>query len=187
MIASIKGKIILTKDKFVVIESNDIGYKVYLSPENLLFINNNKENISLWIHHHIREESSDLYGFLEYSDLEFFEMLLDVSGIGPKGALTILGIADANTIKKAIKKNDLAYLTKISGIGKKTAEKMILELRDKLGELDNNELGDDLDVLEALKALGYGAYEIRNILKELPSNLDTNSKIREALKALGKK
>lgn len=187
MLASIKGKIILIKDKFVIIESNDIGYKIYLSPENLLFCNENKESINLWIYHHIREDASDLYGFLKYDDLEFFEMLLSVSGIGPKGALTILGIADANTIKKAIKKNDLAYLTKISGIGKKTAEKMILELRDKLGELDNNELGDELDVLEALKALGYGAYEIRNILKELPSNLDTNSKIREALKALGKK
>ncbi|MBP9802751.1 MAG: Holliday junction branch migration protein RuvA [Candidatus Pacebacteria bacterium] len=185
MIASIKGKIILIKDKFVVIESNDIGYKVYLSPENLLFINDNKENINLWIHHHIREESSDLYGFLEYEELEFFQMLLDVSGIGPKGALTILGVAPSNVIKKAIKQNDLAYLTKISGIGKKTAEKMILELRDKLGELDNNELGDDLDVLEALKALGYNNYQVRNVIKELPKDLDTNSKIREALKALG--
>ncbi len=187
MYGSIKGKIILIKDKFVIIEANSIGYKVYLSPDNLLFINENKEEITLWIYHHIREEASDLYGFIEYSDLEFFEMLISVSGIGPKGALVILGVADANNLKKAIKKNDLAYLTKISGIGKKTAEKMILELRDKLGELNDAELGDDLDVLEALKALGYNNYQIRNVLKDLPKELDTNTKIREALKALGKK
>ncbi len=188
MFGSIKGKIILIKEKFVVIETTEgIGYKVYLSPSDMAFLENNKSEISFWIHHHIREDASLLYGFKEYEDLEFFEMLINVSGIGPKGAMTILGIANPKIIKKAIRNNDLAYLTKISGIGKKTAEKMILELRDKLGDLDNNDLGDDLDVLEALKALGYNQYKIREVLKDLKSDLDTNTKIREALKVLGKK
>lgn len=187
MIASLKGKITLIKDRFIILETKEgVGYKVFISPDMVNSLDLENE-FYLYIHSHVREDAFDLYGFLEYEELEFFQMLLDVSGIGPKGALTILGIAPSNIIKKAIKQNDLAYLTKISGIGKKTAEKMIIELRDKLGELSDTELGNDLDVLEALKALGYNNYQVRNVIKELPKDLDTNSKIREALKALGKK
>jgi len=189
MIASIKGKITLVKDKFIVVEANNIGYKVHVSPEIIdQYTVNRKEDITLFIYSHIREDAFDLYGFTEYSDLEFFEMLISVSGIGPKGALVILGVASTNTLKKAIKQNDLGYLTKISGIGKKTAEKMILELRDKVGIEDSNDnnLQHELDVLEALKALGYSQYQVREALKQIGNDTDTNTKIKEALKILGK-
>jgi len=82
----------------------------------------------------VREDILDLYGFLDYPELEFFEMLINVSGIGPKGALQILSIASIETLRKAIGTGDTSYLTKISGIGKKTAEKIVIELRDKMGE-----------------------------------------------------
>lgn len=199
MIASIQGKIILKTDKFVVIETNGIGYKINVSPDTLLRINklahstssgqNEKTEIfSFWTHLHVREDAQDLYGFLDYQELEFFEMLINVSGIGPKGALTILGVATIETLKKAIGTSDTAYLTKISGIGRKTAEKIVLELRDKVGkEIGGAPLQQELDALEALKSLGYSGHEAREALKGLASEMNINTKIREALKVLGKR
>jgi Holliday junction DNA helicase RuvA len=91
MIGSIKGKVILKNDKFVIVETSGVGYKISISPDTLMRIDKLNE-VFLFIHTHVREDSFDLYGFLDYEELEFFEMLLNVSGIGPKGALGILGI-----------------------------------------------------------------------------------------------
>jgi Holliday junction DNA helicase RuvA len=188
MIGSIQGKITLTKDRFVIVEANNIGYKVHVSPETIVETQK-KTEVLFWIHTHVREDAFDLYGFLEYEELEFFEMLINVSGIGPKGALTILGVASIDTLKKAIQTGDIAYLTKISGIGKKTAEKMLIELRDKISKdtVSNGSLKHELDALEALKALGYSQNEAREALKNVSPEADTNTKIREALKTLGGK
>jgi Holliday junction DNA helicase RuvA len=135
----------------------------------------------------VREDAFDLYGFLEPTELEFFEMLISVSGIGPKGALAILGIASIETLRKAIGTGDTSYLTKISGIGRKTAEKIVIELRDKMGEeKGGTSLQGELDALEALKSLGYSQNEARDALKKVSPDTDTNTKIREALKILGK-
>jgi Holliday junction DNA helicase RuvA len=125
---------------------------------------------------------------LERSELEFFEMLINVSGIGPRSALAILGIASIETLRKAIGTGDISYLTKISGIGKKTAERIVIELRDKMGiGLEGSSLQGELDVLEALKSLGYSQNEAREALKKVSPDADTNTKIREALKILGNK
>jgi Holliday junction DNA helicase RuvA len=120
-------------------------------------------------------------------ELHFFEMLLNVSGIGPKGALSILGIASLSTLRRAISTGDTAYLTKVSGIGRKTAEKIVIELRDKVGEEKEGSLQGELDALEALKSLGYSQNEARDALKKVPPDANTNTKIREALKILGGK
>ena len=119
-------------------------------------------------------------------------MLLNVSGIGPKGALTILSIASIETLKRAISTGDVGYLTKISGIGKKTAEKIVLELREKIAEKIKGEKGEiflqeELDSLEALRSLGYSQTEARAALKKVSLSGDVNTKIREALKILGGK
>jgi Holliday junction DNA helicase RuvA len=119
-------------------------------------------------------------------------MLLSVSGIGPKSALAILGITSIETLRKAIGTGDTSYLTKISGIGRKTAEKIVIELRDKLAdkikdEKGENSLQEEMDALEALKSLGYSQNQAREALKKVSADLDTNSKIREALKILGNK
>ena len=136
----------------------------------------------------MREDALDLYGFLDRKELEFFEMLIGVSGIGPRSALAILGITSTDTLRKAIGTNDTNYLTKISGIGKKTAEKIIIELRDKIGEeKEGSSLQEELDALEALKSLGYSQNQAREALKKVESNIDTNAKIREALRILGGK
>src|SRR3989338_3981884 len=188
MIGSIGGKITLKTEKFLIVETGGVGYKINVSPDTLSKAKKTGEEISFWIHTHVREDILDLYGFLERQELEFFEMLINVSGIGPKGALTILGIASIETLRKAISTGDIPYLTKISGIGKKTAEKIVIELRDKVGmELEGSSLQVELDTLEALKSLGYSQNESREALKKVPTELDTNKKIREALKILGVK
>ncbi|MFA6324700.1 MAG: Holliday junction branch migration protein RuvA [Candidatus Paceibacterota bacterium] len=187
MIGSIKGKIILKTDKFVIVETNGVGYKISISPDTLSKLKKEIENF-FFIHTHVREDSFDLYGFLDYKELEFFEMLINVSGIGPKSALIILSIASIETLRKAIGTGDISYLTKISGIGKKTAEKIVIELRDKIGE-DRSDISlkGELDALEALKSLGYSQSEAREALKGVTPDSDTNTKIREALKILGNK
>ena len=188
MIGSIKGKIILKTDKFLIIETGGVGYKISVSPDTLSKSFKINDDIFLWIHTHVREDAFDLFGFLDIQELEFFEMLINVSGIGPRSALTILSIASIETLRKAIGSNDITYLTKISGIGRKTAEKIIIELRDKVGkENKDGSLKEELDALEALKSLGYSQNEAREALKTVSANSDTNTKIREALKILGGK
>ena len=188
MIGSRKGKIILKTNKFLIVETAGVGYKVNVSPDMLSKLKKINEDILLWIHTHVREDILDLYGFLDRQELEFFEMLINVSGIGPKGALSILGIASIETLKKAIGTGDTTYLTKISGIGRKTAEKIIIELRDKIvAGKTGASLQGELDALEALRSLGYSQSEAREALKKVLPNTDTNTKIREALKILSGK
>jgi len=163
-----------------------VGYKISVSPDTLSKVK--KEECFFFIHTHVREDAIDLYGFLGREELEFFEMLINVSGIGPKGALSILGIASLDTLRKAISTGDTTYLTKISGIGRKTAEKIVIELRDKMGEeRSGTSLQGELDAMEALKSLGYSQNEIREALKKVSPEANTNTKIREALKILGNK
>ena len=185
MIGSIKGKTILKTDKFIIIEANGVGYKVSVSLDSISRIKN-EADIFIWIHTIVREDALDLYGFLERTELEFFEMLIGVSGIGPKGALGILSVASIDTLRQAIGTNDISYLTKISGIGRKTAEKIVIELRDKFKGEESGTLKEEMDALEALKSLGYSQNEARDALKNVTAT-DTNSKIKEALKILGGK
>src|SRR3989338_6680451 len=116
MIGSIKGKINFKTEKYIIVDTAGGGCKDKKIGEE----------ISLWIHTNVREDAIDLYGFSDHQELEFFEMLINVSGIGPKGALTILGVASIETLRKAIGTGDISYITKISGIGKKTAEKIVI-------------------------------------------------------------
>lgn len=187
MIGSIKGKVILKTEKYLIAETSGVGYKISVSAD-VLSKTKTVEEVFFFIHTHVREDSFDLYGFPDRKELEIFEMLINVSGIGPKGALAILGIASIETLKKAISTGDITYLTKISGIGRKTAEKIVIELRDKMGEdRQGASLQGELDALEALKSLGYSQNEAREALKKVSPDKDTNGKIREALKILGGK
>jgi holliday junction DNA helicase RuvA len=188
MIAYIEEGIIIHKtDKFLIIKKKGIGYKVYTMAN---IINNYKleDELSFWIYTAVRENAIDLYGFITIEEMSFFELLLDVSGIGPRSALAILSIAPIETLKKAIATGDVGYLNKVSGIGKKTAEKIVIELRDKLlaHKDDSTSLRDEGDVVEALKALGYSQSEARETLKKIPNEIEkTNDRIKEALRLLG--
>jgi len=187
MISYIEGTIKLRGAKFLIVMANGIGYKVHALPDTL---RKSGDTTSLWTHLRVKEDALDLYGFESYSELEFFETLIQVSGIGPKSAIGVLSIAPLDTVKKAIASGEVAYLTKVSGIGKKTAERIIVELRDKMGRLDdsaNEMFKDEQDVVEALKSLGYSPAEAREAVKQLPENITgINNRIKEALKILGK-
>lgn len=188
MIGSLKGKIILRTDKFLILETAGVGYKIFTSPDVLSKTGKAGGETSLWTHTHVREDTLELYGFLDREELEFFEMLITISGIGPRSGLAILSIASIETLRKAIGTNDTGYLTKVSGIGRKTAEKIIIELRDKIGEeKEGTSLKEELDALEALKSLGYSQLEAREALKKVSAEMSTNAKIREALKIMGRK
>ncbi len=134
----------------------------------------------------VREDALELYGFPHKDELSFFELLLSVSGIGPRSALAILGMGDLEAIRRAIGSGDTHYLTKVSGIGRKTAERIVVELRDKVGTSRSGESSaEDVDVLEALLSLGYGAKEAREALKTASKEAaGTKDKLKEALKRL---
>ena len=189
MIAYLEGKIIYTTDRFIILNTGGVGYKVSVTPETILLCNK-KDDISLFIYTAVRENSIDLFGFINAEELSFFELLLDVSGIGPRSALGIIALAPIDTIKRAIATGDVGYLNKVSGIGKKTAEKIVIELRDKLQKYKdtNNTSGtlrEESDILEALKSLGYSQNEARDALNKVPSSLEgTNARIKEALRIL---
>lgn len=188
MLGSIKGTITWKNEKYLLVENAGLGYRIYTT-NNTFLESEIGQSVYFFLHTHVREDAFDLYGFPSVSELSFFELLISVSGIGPKGALGILSVVSVDTLKHAIKSNDTSYLTKISGIGKKTAEKIALELRDKLDDISSTDSvhTSDLDVLEALKALGYREGDIREVLRNLESNEDTSSKIKQALKLLGNK
>lgn len=187
MIASIKGVVVRTTDKYAVVDVAGVGYKVWVTIETALSLQEGKEAM-LHTYLAVRENALDLFGFRTLVEHDLFEKLLSVSGIGPKSAIAILSLASVDTLRKAISGGDLAYLTKVSGIGKKTAEKIIVELKDKLGgESESGDLSGDLDALEALKSLGYAHHEAREALQSVPiSIVGTNNRIKEALRFLGK-
>jgi len=190
MIGFIEGKIEFSNDKCIIIDVNGVGYKVYISAAIFKKLPKIGEKVKLYTHLHVREDILDLYGFLDRKELEFFEMLISISGIGPKGALNILNVASIETLKKAIANEESSILTKVSGIGKKTAEKIILELKNKVsgGELLGDKSGADSEAIDALIGLGYKLYEAREVLKRIPEDFkDVGEKVREALKILGKK
>ncbi|MBI5798696.1 MAG: Holliday junction branch migration protein RuvA [Candidatus Yonathbacteria bacterium] len=210
MIAHLSGTILFAGDKYVVLETAGVGYKVRVTANTLQALRKSADNLpatayrspeaagrwqageaSLWIYTAVREDALDLYGFQDQNELDFFEMLISVSGIGPKGALGILNVAPVDHLKEAITMGDTGALTKVSGIGSKSAQKIILELREKLGgdisETGTTMLGDERDAIEGLVALGYAERTAREALKKVPAEIKgTGARIKDALKQLGK-
>jgi Holliday junction DNA helicase RuvA len=188
MIAYLEGQIIYIGDKFIILNTGNVGYKVNVTEDTILSYKN-KEDAQFFIYTAVRENAIDLYGFNSTEELDFFELLLNVSGIGPRSALAIIALAPIGTIKRAIATGDVAYLNKVSGIGRKTAEKIIIELKDKLQsykeEDTSSTLREESDILEALKSLGYSQNEARDALKQVPIETEgTNARIKEALRIL---
>ena len=192
MIAYLKGKIIFKNENFIILLSGSVGYKVFmLSCQNKI-----DDETEFFTYLNVKEDSLALYGFMSYQELELFEHLISISGIGPKAGLGILSLADSETIKIAIAKGDSNILTRVSGIGRKTAERVVLELRNKFSSLENDEIlqekskeiNDHTDAIEALVSLGYSLSEAKKAIAEIPSEIkDVSEKIKMALKELGKR
>lgn len=192
MIGKLTGEISgKTGDGALILDVAGVGYKVRMTPSIAGKLLKTKEKVSIFTHLAVREDALDLYGFETEAEVRFFEMLLSVSGIGPKSALGILSLGDVDTLEGAIAAGDSSYLTKVSGIGKKSAERIVVELRDKLSASGKRPLAHDVrgdaEALEALQSLGYGLDEAREALKGVnKETLGVSERLREALKLLGK-
>jgi len=190
MIAKIKGNVEYLRDSYVVVDVSGIGYKIFLSAYSFGKIAGQKY-VDLFIHTYVREDILALYGFFTLEELEMFELLISISGIGPKAAMGILSIADPKTIQTAILNEDPSILTKVSGVGKKTAERVILELKNKIPDISAGEKREavaDNDAIDALLAMGYSITEAREALKLVPTDVqDVGERVKRALKSLGRK
>ena len=196
MIAHLRGKLLAKHPNQAVVETAGVGYDLTISVPTFSDLPAIGTEVSLHIHTHVREDVIALYGFLRPSEKGLFEKLITVSGIGPKLAITILSGMAADEMVGAIRGNDVVRLTRIPGIGKKTAERMVLELRDKLPETSTTTVpaaatrsATEEDVLSALVNLGYQRAAAEKALslasrKEKDGSFD--AMFREALAALSK-
>ena len=189
MIAKLSGSIDLLYDNYAIIDVNGVGYQVNLTDFTFGKLAG-KRNVEIYIYTYVREDTLALYGFMEIAEKEMFELLISISGIGPKAAMGILSIAEPKTIRVAILNDDASVLTRVSGVGKKTAERVILELKNKVADMsidDKNEAVADGEALEALQSMGYSVVEAREALKDVPLEIkDISERIKMALKDLGK-
>jgi len=186
MIAHIRGIVAMKGNKSVVLDVGGVGYAIYATADLLRALPPVGQEALIYTYHVIREDTQDLYGFVSMGEREFFEMLLAVPGVGPKTALGILGLAPMETLRRAIASGDHTYLSKMSGIGKKTAEKIIVELRDRLGAFEGaGSSTHDADALDALLSLGYTRDEARGALRDIGEAEDVKTRISLALKKLG--
>jgi holliday junction DNA helicase RuvA len=200
MIASLRGLVTykspeLRKDSYFVIEAGGVGYKVYTPISSLQRIKEDGE-ITVYTYFSVSEYSMDLYGFLDPADKTFFTLLLDVPGVGPKSALGILEKTTIDEVQQAILDNDPTVLTKMAGLGEKTADKIIVALKDKVESLSARPkskkaaaaAATDLEAFEALIGFGYSAVEAKKALSQIDKKItDVGHRVKAALKILGKR
>ena len=193
MIAHLRGKLISRRPNLVIVETGGVGYDVTISVPAFSELPSLGSEVSFHIHTHVREDQLALYGFLRHEEKELFEKLITVSGIGPKLAITTLSGMPADDMVNSIRANDLARLTKIPGIGRKTAERMVLELRDKLPPVGADQVhvvpslsATQEDVLSALVNLGYQRAVAEKTLAALKENGSFDAMFRAALASMSK-
>tara|TARA_Y100000996_G_scaffold376088_1_gene327265 strand:+ start:561 stop:1136 length:576 start_codon:yes stop_codon:yes gene_type:complete len=190
MIVHVSGKLVYKEPSSVIIDVNGIGYKLYISLNsynNLCSIN---KEISLLTYFNVSEKGQDLFGFIDPAEKKIFELLISVSGIGPKIAINMLSVVTPNDFQERLISGEVKMLTSLPGIGPKTAKRLIVELKDKFVDSDSDDLPIDdsidlnNDALNALKSLGFRDKDIRRILNKIDNNLTTEDKIKQALKEL---
>ena len=191
MISYIRGKVVKKGLDYLIIDNNNIGYYINTSFSTLEKLNE-KEEAAILTYMHIREDILALYGFLTSDEIELFKKLITVNGIGPRAGLSVLSTYNANTVKEIILMEDTVRLSKVPGVGKKTASKIILELKDKvtLEDLQGSNIvisSEMSDVAEALTALGFGYAEVKKTLAGMDlAGKSENDIIKEALKNMNR-
>ncbi len=186
MIARLSGELIEKTVNWIIVDVHGVGYKVYCDSSKMM-----DDAITLYTHHHIREAEQSLYGFSTIGELQLFELLITVNGVGPKAAMAIMSAASPDRIKSAIAQSDASLFKSVSGIGQKVAAKIIVELKSKvggIGEVDIAGLDASNDVVEALETLGYKKDEIASMLRQMPDDIsETQDKISWVLKQMGRR
>ena len=198
MFAYIKGILEEKSNNYVVVEAGDIGYKIFMSEIAISNIGEIGDKVKVYTYYHVREDNISLYGFLGHDELKMFELLIGVSGIGAKSAISMLSNITPSSFALAVISNDIGKLTKIPGVGPKGAQRIVLELKDKLKteqainnkeeikfEEPKNE--NQAEAMEALQILGYNRKEIEKVFESIDgTNLSTEIIIKNALKLLAK-
>ena len=190
MLYSVSGKLAFTAERFAVVTAGGFGIKLFASKRTLGALPAAGEEVNFFTHLYVREDALDLYGFLLADELAFFEMLISVSGVGPRSALSILDTAPLNELQAAIKEGRPDLLTRASGIGRKTAERVIVELRAKVqsarSEFTVEKMETDADILEALVNLGYRREQARAALVKVDQKIHgVEARLKAALSTLG--
>lgn len=191
MIAHVKGTVTEKMLTSVIVDVHGIGYEVNVAAgdhERALL----HEEVTFYTHHHIREQSQELFGFSTLAAKKLFELLITVQGVGPKAAMAILSLGDAEVVRRAIANSDSAFVAKASGVGKRIAERVIVDLADKVGmplRYDNDVItgvsqpvAHTDEALEALMALGYTLADASKALEGVPTDLSTADRVTQALK-----
>lgn len=185
MISYLEGRIVFKEKKFIVLNANGVGYKVFLSQKTLLKIPEKGKDLKLFCFMSVRENSMELYGFLDEKELEFFEMVEKIRGIGPKASLEIASLGPLEKIKERIENNDATLFEGIPGIGKKKAMSIVLELSGKIRSLPPVKKEDEAET--TLMSLGFPKQKAKEALFRVPEDVkDTEERIKKALKILGK-
>lgn len=197
MYAYIKGSLEDKASNYVVIETMGIGYKIFMGETAIDGIGNIGDNVKVYTHYHVREDDISLYGFKTNEELRMFELLISVSGVGAKSALTILSNIEPSSFALAVITNDESKLVKVPGVGKKTAARIVLELKDKLKNIEsdynnNNAVKETIvndqkidEAISALQVLGYNKREIEKVFEKLELNeLSLEEIIKQGLQYL---
>jgi holliday junction DNA helicase RuvA len=190
MISYLAGTIIAKQDSFIILNVSGVGYKVFVSEKTLDSISKNEQEVELFCHLHVRENTLDLYGFTSMPELELFEMVGDISGVGPKASLQISSIGSVEDFQKAITQRDERFFAGVHGIGKKKVQKIILELTGKIetlgaGSARKTVSDEDQEVIDALIALGFPRAKAREALSQIPADLKaTEERVRASLKVV---
>ena len=188
MIAYLRGKILKKGQGFVILETGGVGYQVFITAPMYAEVNSGQD-IELYTYHNVKEDAQDLYGFTKFNEFEFFKLLISISGVGPKSALGVLAMSSVEEIKSSIAQGDPSLLNKVSGIGAKTAERIVLELKNKIDRLapieGESNVNANSDEIDALVALGYSLQQAREALQGVDNSVkDSGDRIRAALKGL---
>jgi len=188
MIARLEGVVLSADDGVAVLDVGGVGFAVYVP---LTVVLQPGKRAMLYTYLHVRETELALYGFPDQDQKDLFEMLLSVSGVGPKAALNVLGTLSPDTLRRAVLNGQPEALSRAPGVGKKTAEAIVLHLKDKIkrqGVVAMDVAEDDADVIAALTALGFSIVEAQRALQQLPRDaaLTLDEKIRQALTMLGR-
>jgi Holliday junction DNA helicase RuvA len=189
MIGRLRGTIVARRNEGVTLDVGGVGYEIAVTPQTLSSLAGLGEQMVLHTHLHVREDAMTLYGFMDEVGRDMFRLLLATSGIGPKVAMAILGSMRVEELHRAVTGEDIDALTVVPGIGKRSAQRILLDLKPKLVDADVVSLGGESGssrIREALEGLGYAAAEIREIIPEIPTDAPLEQQLRTALKALGR-
>lgn len=185
MLITLTGNITNKLEQYLVLETYGFGYQVWMANPDLEKVNTGQE-AQLWIYEHLREDAHDLYGFWEYQQRELFVKLISVSGVGPKAALAILSVGGFGNVSQAITNGDVALLQSAQGIGKRTAERIIMELKGSIDFTSSEKAtaGVDDNAKEALQSLGYSPVVAAQALAKVPGDLSEEERIKQALREM---